>query len=168
MTTAGKLAEVAEALRALRGVVDETEPVDELDHALQAAGLAMAARADDELVAAALLHDIGHSPALFVPGRPHEWIAADWLAPRLGDRVAWLAGAHVVAKRHLVATEPGYALTPASTASLRHQHDPVPVAHPWWSDALLLRRFDDGAKTPGAPAPTVDEALAVVARLVRS
>lgn len=160
------LAEVAEALRALRGVVDEPEPVDELDHALQAAGLALADGADDELVAAALLHDIGRSPGLADADRPHEAVAAEWLAPRLGKRVAWLAGAHVAAKRHLVATEPGYALTPASAASLLRQDVDVPHAHPWWADAVRLRRWDDRAKVPGAPAPTLEEALAVVARVL--
>ena len=48
-------------LRSLRGVWDE-DAVDELDHALQAAARAIDDGADDELVLAAALHDLGHSP----------------------------------------------------------------------------------------------------------
>jgi predicted HD phosphohydrolase len=150
--------------------VDEPEPIDELDHALQAAGLAVAEGADDELVAAALLHDIGRSPALADTTGEHERVAAEWLAPRLGGRVAWLAGAHVAAKVHLVVTDPAYRsqLTPAIVASLAHQDGGDRAAHPWWADALRLRRWDDRAKVPGAPAPSVEDLLPVVARVARA
>lgn len=164
------VSDVDAALRALRGVFDEPEPIDELDHALQAAGLALAEGADDELVAATLLHDIGRSPAVDDGTHEHERVAREWLTPRLGERVGWLAGAHVAAKLHLVATDPAYrsSLTPASVASLAEQHiDDELTGHPWWPDALALRRWDDRAKTPGAPAPSVGEVLAVVGRVAR-
>ncbi|MDT7678733.1 MAG: hypothetical protein QOD82_6635, partial [Pseudonocardiales bacterium] len=58
--------EVERVLRSLRGVWDE-EAVDELDHGLQAAGRAAArVPGDDELLVAALLHDVAHSPLLAV------------------------------------------------------------------------------------------------------
>lgn len=41
-------------------------------------------------------------------------MARDWLTPRFGDRVGWLAGAHVAAKRYLAATDPAYALSEVS------------------------------------------------------
>ena len=56
--------EVGALLRSLRGVWDE-DSVDELDHALQATARAIDDGADDELVLAAALHDLAHSP-LFV------------------------------------------------------------------------------------------------------
>ena len=58
------------------------------------------------------MHDLAHSP-LFgdVAAGRHDIVAQDWLTPRFGDRVGWLAGAHVAAKRYLVATDPDYATT---------------------------------------------------------
>jgi predicted HD phosphohydrolase len=33
------------------------------------------------------------------------------------------------------------------------------AAHPWARDAVRLRRWDDAAKVPGGPAPSLDELL---------
>ncbi|REE71810.1 putative HD phosphohydrolase [Rhodococcus wratislaviensis] len=165
------LIEVAAALRSLRGVYDG-EPIDELDHALQSAGRAMDDGADDELILAAALHDIARSPALGFPGDcAHDREARDWLTPRFGERVGWLAGAHVAAKRYLVATESGYAATLSgqSVATLDKQGGAVVDAeftgHPSWPDAVRLRRWDDAAKVPGAQAPSVDDVIAVARRV---
>ena len=49
-----------EALFARHGGESYGEGVTMLEHALQAAALAVAERADDSLVVAALLHDVGH------------------------------------------------------------------------------------------------------------
>lgn len=171
--TADPIAEIADALRSLGGVVDSGEAVDELAHALQCAGLAIAAGAGDELVAAALLHDVARAPAVAAtaPGEPHERVGARWLAPRLGETVAWLVGQHVAAKRHLAATDPAYAagLSEASRRSLARQDgpgaEPLPVRDPRWPDALRLRRFDDAAKVVGAATPALADVLAVLARL---
>lgn len=163
--------EVRAVLASLRGVFDDTEPVDELDHALQSAARALATGADRDLVLAALLHDCGRSPAVAAahPGVPHEQSAAAWIGSRFGERAGWLAGAHVAAKQHLVATDPAYAagLSQASTASLVVQTGRAPdisafVTHPWWDDALRLRRWDDAAKVPGAVTPDVDAVLAAI------
>jgi predicted HD phosphohydrolase len=159
--------EVGAALTSLDGVVDPGEPIDELSHALQAAGLARDAGADDELVVAALLHDVARSPLL--PDGPHDRVGAAWLAPRLGERVAWLVGQHVAAKRWLAATDPSHELSPVSAESLVRQGgagvDGLPLEHPWWPDAVRLRRFDDAAKVQGAATPSVADVLAVVARV---
>ncbi|KAA0023261.1 HD family phosphohydrolase [Antrihabitans cavernicola] len=167
------LAETARLLESLRGIWDE-EAVDELDHALQSAAQAIAAGADDELVLASALHDLGHSRLLGLPSDyPHDKAAARWLTPRFGDRVGWLAGAHVAAKRFLAETEPGYAadLSETSTVSLAMQGgagaDAAYVEHPWWPDAVRLRRFDDAAKVPGAQAVSIDDVLTVAARVLR-
>src|SRR5687768_15364524 len=90
--------DLADILLSLRGVWDEFA-VDELDHALQSAARAMEDGADDELVLAAALHDIAHSP-LMPAGPAHDLLAREWLTPRYGARVGWLAGAHVAAKRY--------------------------------------------------------------------
>jgi predicted HD phosphohydrolase len=165
--------EVGALLHSLNGVWDE-ESVDELDHALQAAARAIDDGADDELVLAASLHDIAHSP-LFgdVAAGRHDKVAQDWLAPRFGARVGWLAGAHVAAKRYLVATDPDYAtaLSDTSIDSLHHQGgagvDPSYVEHAWWPDALRLRRYDDAAKDPRAGAASIDDVLVVAERVLR-
>jgi predicted HD phosphohydrolase len=93
------ITDTARLLSSLRDVWDE-EAVDELDHALQSATRAVDDAADDELVLAAALHDLAHSP-LFeaASARRHDEAARDWLVPRFGERVGWLAGQHVAAKR---------------------------------------------------------------------
>ncbi|MFN3003834.1 HD family phosphohydrolase [Mycolicibacterium wolinskyi] len=163
--------EVGRVLRSLRGVWDE-EAVDELDHALQSAARARDDGADDELVLAAALHDLAHSPLFHGPhAERHDLFAREWLSPRFGERVGWLAGAHVAAKRYLAATDPGYALSDTSAVSLRHQGGPGVdaefVDHPWFSDALRLRRYDDAAKDPYADGMTIDDVLAVAERVAR-
>jgi predicted HD phosphohydrolase len=71
--------------------------------------------------------------------------------------VAWCVRMHADAKRYLVATEPGYydQLSPASRRTLVMQGGVMTAAevaaaqaHPWLSDALALRRWDDAAKVP--------------------
>lgn len=142
-----------------RGRYDGDEVVDDLAHALQTAELAREAGADKDLVAGALLHDIGHHPDLnkLYPLTPHERIAAQVLEPIIGERGAWVVGQHVEAKRHL-ATEPSYAesLSESSTLSLARQGGPKVLSHletGWGPLALELRRWDDQAKVIGAPEP---------------
>ncbi|BBZ26204.1 hypothetical protein MMAD_04990 [Mycolicibacterium madagascariense] len=171
------LAETAELLSSLRGVWDE-EAVDELDHALQSAARAIDDGADDELVLAAALHDIAHSPAFdATAAQRHDETARDWLTPRFGERVGWLAGQHVAAKRYLVATDPGYGagLSPTSVQSLLAQGgagvDDELLDHPWWPDAVRLRRYDDAAKDPDARATgraaTIEDVLTIAERVLR-
>ncbi|MDY6999321.1 MAG: HD family phosphohydrolase [Actinomycetota bacterium] len=166
-------AETAELLASLRGVWDEVA-VDEWDHAMQAAAAAIADGADDELILAAALHDIGHSPLLGGPGvADHSGLAAGWITPRFGERAGWLAGAHVAAKRHLAAVDPGYraGLSDTSVASLAAQGgaavDRDFVTHPWHRDALRLRHYDDAAKDPTAAGAPVEAVLDIAARLTR-
>ena len=159
-------------LRSLRGIWDE-EAVDEFDHALQSAARAIEDGADDELVLAAALHDLAHSPQFDeTAAARHDATAREWLTPRFGARVGWLAGAHVAAKRYLVATDQTYGatLTATSMTSLLAQGgagiDADFLEHPWWSDALRLRRYDDAAKVPGARAASVAEVLVIAERVV--
>src|SRR5262249_10433708 len=112
-------------LRDGRGRYDGEEVVDDLAHAMQTAGLAIVDGADDDMVAAALLHDIGHHPALAdrQPPIPHERLGAEVLGPVFGQRAAFAVALHVEAKRHLAASDPDYAaaLSPASQESLARQ-----------------------------------------------
>ncbi len=171
------LADTAALLSSLHDVWDE-EAVDELDHALQSAARAIEDGADDELVLAAALHDLAHSPQFDeAAARRHDETARQWLTVRFGERVGWLAGQHVAAKRYLVATDPAYraGLTATSVLSLDAQGgaavDADLVAHPWWPDAVRLRRYDDAAKDPSARhegrAATIDDVLTVAERVIR-
>ena len=84
---------VAEAvLGLLRSLADITDgfAVDQLTHSLQTATLAERAGADDELVVAALCHDIGK--AISVPNHPR--IAAEMLRPYVRDEVYWTILVH--------------------------------------------------------------------------
>jgi predicted HD phosphohydrolase len=164
----GNPAELRDVLSTMQGFFDGEEDVDELDHALQCATHAIRSGAGRELTAAAFLHDVGRAPAVEpgYPSTPHEQAGALWLQPRASDKVAWLVEAHVPAKVFLVGSDPAYvdALSPASVSSLAYQSRGVDeaelapwAAHPWWPEALQLRRWDDAAKVPGAATATVDE-----------
>jgi predicted HD phosphohydrolase len=144
---------------------------------LQCATLAIGRGAPDEVVAAALLHDIGYSPAVRseAPRRSHERAAAAYLLPRLGDVVAQLVAHHVAAKRYLVAVDPQYtnSLSEASVASLVRQGGPATpeevrawATWDWWPQALLLRDCDDRAKVPGATTLSAARFRPILARLV--
>lgn len=148
----------------------EGEAVDEQTHALQTATLAAKANARPALVAAALMHDAGMLPHVVAesPGVPHELAGATYVTKLLGKEIGWLIGAHVLAKRALVATDPDYLalLSPVSVRTLREQGGPAEteeverfLRHPLAPDAMQLRRWDDGAKTPGAPTMPLDELL---------
>lgn len=141
------------------------EPVTHLQHALQAATLAERAGASDALVAAALLHDIGHlwhglsgTPSADGLDDRHERLAAEVLADCFGDEVVQPVALHVAAKRRLC-RQPAYlkALTEDSRRSLVLQGGPMADTEalafdrvPFAQDALRLRRWDDAAKRPEA------------------
>ena len=73
---------VLDLLRGLRGVVMGFA-VDQYTHCLQTATLAERAGADDELVVASLLHDVGK----YVSVHNHPAIAAEMLRPFVRDEV---------------------------------------------------------------------------------
>jgi predicted HD phosphohydrolase len=136
-------------------VYDEPD-VDALSHALQCGALLRLERADDvELAVAGLVHDISDIADPH-DHRDHDRRGADLVRPLLGDRVAALVGAHVLAKRYLVATEPSYraALSPRSVATLVDQGDALADTElrqdPDFDAMLALRRADERAKDPNA------------------
>jgi phosphonate degradation associated HDIG domain protein len=143
--------------------------VTQLEHAIQCAMLAERDAAHAALVAASLLHDLGHlvnpdDRAATSRGEDgeHELIAADYLARWFGDEVTLPIRLHVAAKRYLTATEPGYAatLSRASVLSLEAQGGPFSPQEvrrfatlPGAADAIRLRRWDERAKEQGAAIP---------------
>ena len=144
------------------GVYDEPD-VDGRAHALQCGAILRAEHADDpELAVAGLVHDIADI-AFPLDNGDHAARGAALVAPLLGARVARLVGAHVDAKRYLVATDPSYRarLSARSIETLAAQGDalaPDAVARlavdPDLDAILDLRRADERAKDPHAqPAP---------------
>ena len=145
------------------------EPVTQLEHALQTAALAEAAGADDELVTACLLHDLGHllhelgaSPALRGVDDVHQYAALPFLRGLFGERVLGGIQLHVDAKRYLCASVPGYeaALSADSQRSLKLQGGVFDAAQsaafikrPGAADAVRLRQWDDLAKVEGGATP---------------
>jgi [1-hydroxy-2-(trimethylamino)ethyl]phosphonate dioxygenase len=154
------------------------EAVTEAEHALQAAHLAERAGAADELVVAALVHDVGH--LLHDLGEDvadrgvdarHEEVGHRWVLARFGPAVADPVRLHVAAKRYLCATNTAYLarLSPASRKSLELQGGPFTPPEvsaferePHWRAALRLRVWDDEAKVPGWQVPGLDHYRAKV------
>jgi gamma-butyrobetaine dioxygenase len=157
-------------LRAAGGSAYLGEPVTQLDHALQAAALADAAGASASLVVAALLHDVGW--LLGGTDDDHAGRGATFLAQWLPPSVSEPVRLHVAAKRWLCAREPGYydLLSDASKHTLTLQGGPMAAAElarfeaeDRSADAVLLRRWDDGAKLPGRVVPDLDHWRSAIA-----
>jgi phosphonate degradation associated HDIG domain protein len=148
------------------------EPVSQKEHALQTAWAAEQAGAASVVIAAALLHDVGHllhdlpeDCALAGIDDAHEERGARWLDRHLGPAVAEPVRLHVSAKRYLCATEPSYLglLSEASLRSLHLQGGPFTPGeaaqfrdNPYAEAAVALRRFDEQAKVPGLPTPDLE------------
>lgn len=162
------------------------EPVTQLQHALQTALLAEEAGADDELVTAALLHDLGHllndqgeTPTLRGVDDVHQYFAVPFLRGVFGERVLAAIQWHVDAKRYLCATRADYwqRLSDDSKRSLElqggifspEQADAF-IAHEHAADAVALRLWDDQAKSPDRRTPPLAHYLARAGRclLVRA
>lgn len=151
------------------GAQYDGEPVTQLEHALQSAHLAEQAGAGSELIAASLLHDLGHLLHDF-GGTPtqqglddlHQYRCLPFLRALFGPATLEPIRLHVDAKRFLCAREPGYleALSPDSKRSLQLQGGVFDSAQasafealPHAMDAVRLRRWDDQAKSADARTP---------------
>ena len=144
------------------------EPVPIGEHMLQAGALAETAGAQGALVAAALLHDIGHLRS--EADSRHGEAGARWLSRWFGEAVTEPVRLHVAAKRYLCAVDAGYfgLLSAESVRTLSAQGGPMSAAEaaafealPHARDAVAVRRWDDLAKDPAVTPPpfTYFEAL---------
>jgi phosphonate degradation associated HDIG domain protein len=157
------------------------EDVTVLEHCLQAAHFAAETKSSPELVAAALLHDVGHllhdeSEDIAEAGvdTRHEELAVYLLAEHLPAAVMEPIRMHVAAKRYLCFAEPAYreALSPSSEMSLKLQGGPMTeeeaasfIALPFARDAVALRRWDDEAKIPELKVPQAETYLPLLKTL---
>jgi phosphonate degradation associated HDIG domain protein len=159
------------------------EAVTQLEHALQTATLARENNASDQLVTAALLHDIGHLLHDLPNDAPlkgiddvHENKAAVFLRKYFPEAVTEPVRLHVMAKRYLSSTEETYysLLSEPSKQSLVLQGGLMSSAevsafeqNPFFSDAVMLRKWDDQAKVKElttAPVEDFEKNIAVSLR----
>jgi phosphonate degradation associated HDIG domain protein len=181
---------VALSLNDIRGLFEQYgalaysgEPVTQLEHALQSGALAEAEGADDELVAAAFLHDLGHllnmqgdTPTARGIDDLHQYFALPFLRPVLPAAVLEPIRLHVDAKRCLCAIDTTYfsQLSADSVRSLalqggifnQHEADAF-LQKPYAQDALRLRQWDDRAKEQGRATPDVEHYLEIVDRVMQ-
>jgi predicted HD phosphohydrolase len=132
---------------------------------LQGASLAVHQGLSNAVIAAALLHDIGHFTSEFgtfamtdTHDRQHEVFGAKVLAPFFPAKVTQCVRHHVAAKRYLCATRSEYfsQLSAASVHSLQLQGGPMSAtevlefeANPHLKDIIQVRLLDDAGKVAG-------------------
>lgn len=159
------------------------EVVTQLEHALQTATLARENNASDQLITAALLHDIGHLLHDLPNDAPikgiddvHENKAAVFLRKYFSEPVTEPVRLHVMAKRYLSSIEETYysLLSEPSKQSLVLQGGLMSEEevssfeqNPFFSDAVKLRKWDDKAKVQElttAPIEDFEKNIAVSLR----
>jgi phosphonate degradation associated HDIG domain protein len=155
--------------------------VSQMEHALQSAALAAARGLGDEIVIAALFHDLGHlltgdDADLAAQGIDdvHEETGAGMLESLFGPAVAEPVRLHVAAKRYLCGVNPAYydKLSEDSRQSLALQGGPMTADEVAAFDrlehraaALALRLIDDEAKVPDLATPGLDSYREVARRI---
>ena len=147
------------------------EPVTQLEHALQTAHLAEQSGADDALVSAYLLHDLGHllnqqgdTPTLRGIDDTHQYFALPFLRGLFPAAVLDAIRLHVDAKRYLCQANAAYhaKLSNDSKRSLALQGGVFSTAQAaaflgqsGARDAVLLRQWDDLAKQAELATPSL-------------
>lgn len=158
------------------------EAVTMSEHMLQGAVFAEREGAPDELVAAALLHDIGHYTNEFGEDyidqgidNLHDEAGARVLEPFFPPVVTECVRLHVAAKRYLCATDPGYydKLSEASIKTLGFQGGPMNEeevaefrANPHFDAAVRVRLWDEAGKVVGMETPAIHHYAPLLQRVV--
>jgi len=142
------------------------EPVTKYEHMVQSGCIAQELGYSEEMVIAALLHDIGHICEELTPEndmggygiKDHDHVGAALLR-RLGfsELVVSAAENHVNAKRYLCTTNEDYRgrLSKASVETLKFQGGLMNEAevaafekHPFFKENIQIRAIDEMAKDP--------------------
>ena len=171
--TLGSLEGVFALFAAKGDMVDPGDGVTQLEHALQSAALAREECAPDALIAACLLHDVGHMLE-GEGGLQHEAVGAGWLAKCFPEEVTEPIRLHAEAKRYLVTRAPSYVehLAESSLESLKFQGGLMSSGEvaafestPHHEAAVRLRKIDDRAKDPEATCAPLESWRMLLARL---
>ncbi len=158
------------------------EPVTMGQHMLQGATIAEQNSQPEEIIVAALLHDIGHFTSEFgtftmedVEDRHHEQAGAEVLDQFFPSVITDCVRYHVAAKRYLCATRPEYfnRLSQASVHSLNLQGGPMDdsevrefEAMPNFKQIIAVRYLDDAGKLPDMQTPDFWHFAPMVQRMV--
>ena len=125
---------VLDQLRGLAGSLTGYK-VDRLEHSLQSATRAYRDGADEEMVVAALLHDIGD---LLAPHN-HSEMAAAVLRPYVSERTYWVVRQHGLFQTYYYAHHIG------GDRNARDRY----IDHPWYQDAVdFCHRWDQSSFDP--------------------
>ena len=125
---------VLDQLRGLAGSLSGYQ-VDRLEHSLQSATRAYHDGADEELVVAALLHDIGD---LLAPHN-HSEVAAAVLRPYVSERTYWVVRQHGLFQTYYYAHHMG------GDRNARDRY----IDHPWYQDAVdFCQKWDQSSFDP--------------------
>jgi phosphonoacetaldehyde hydrolase len=165
-----------------RGLAHYGEGVSQIEHMLQSAQLAVDQRLPETLIAAALLHDVGHllgvepeNVAALGIDTQHERRGTRWLAEVFPPAVCVPIAMHVAAKRYRCSTDPDYyhTLSPASRQSLALQGGVMSDGQiaafrhsPWYADAMTLRALDDHAKRGDVAPAELDTYLPLLQNIM--
>jgi predicted HD phosphohydrolase len=158
------------------------EPVTMAQHMLQGAMLAEQAQEDEVVVAAALLHDIGHFTSECgsfsmqdTEDKWHEVAGAELLEPFFPPLVIDCIRYHVAAKRYLCTVDPDYfsQLSEASVHSLKLQGGKMSdveaekfVANNNVDTIVRVRLYDDAGKDPNLATRDFREYKPLLQRVV--
>ncbi|WP_425044441.1 (R)-1-hydroxy-2-trimethylaminoethylphosphonate oxygenase [Primorskyibacter sp. S87] len=158
------------------------EPVTMAEHMLQGATIAEQNGLSEEIIVAALLHDIGHFTSEFgtfsmndTKDRHHEDAGAEVLAPFFPSIVTDCVLYHVAAKRYLCATKPEYfkRLSEASVHSLNLQGGPMDASevaefekNPNLEKIIQVRYLDEAGKRADMDTPDFHHFAPMVQRVV--
>ena len=138
-----------------RGRLNYGENVTIAEHSLLTAAAAEQQGHHHTLVAACLMHDVGHwldEPDDGYGIHDHGDLGGDWVAARFDAAVSEPVRLHIEAKRFLCARDPDYHdhLSSASKYTLTRQGGPMTAdeaeafeARPHAGDAVMLRRLED-------------------------
>jgi [1-hydroxy-2-(trimethylamino)ethyl]phosphonate dioxygenase len=159
------------------------EAVTQMEHALQAATFAKKNNASDALIAASLLHDIGHLLHALPDDAPdfgvddlHEELAALFLEKYFIKEVVEPAKLHVQAKRYLCFVDAGYynTLSEPSRQSLALQGGIMNAEeaaefekYENYKEAVLLRTWDDLAKDPTMQTDPIESFAPYIANTLK-
>jgi len=161
------------------------EDISQVEHGLQCAYFANAAKAPPGVVIASLFHDVGQLVGLdrHLPEMPgnvgichHETVGSDYLrSMAFPELTCQLVARHVDAKRYFTATNSAYhnKLSDASKLSLIEQGGPMSAEEvqrfeqdPLKKWILLMRTWDDKAKIVDFKVPTFEEYVPMIRTLL--